>query len=692
MESAGGQGVVASIGFSSGARRGQLSAKFSSTSAELDPEEESQQIAAAVRLWDEDFLPAWRAAAVNGGGSSTGFSGFGGFPGFGTRSPSSSSSSNTDRSPSTPSGKRSTSPIAAPSLPLSMSVPESLGMLSGFGLGKSSSGTCKAARRHVEEACFQGIPPSVRPRAWPALVGNRLRISAELFAMLRSKADEVRFVTATPEEEEQSRARQFLISAEGAKLQDNRERIESNSSFEEDGYATLGSEYENESGTEDEENEVVASTKPADSDEHQSTFQQVEHTKEKTNFEQDKCLGTLVLQVKADDSTEVKKSIEVTKSSDSITSDSAGCETDKRSNSFHNLRVDTTRSSSIDHLASSQGKLQDSLSKLPSDSELASTLAHLQLSKNATNESSGVNNSYKSEPLRDSSIESVPSPPLDSPPPLPTSQIEVETSAKLATSSSASNKAAGVSEKRSPLDKVCLVRKTSISSQIEQDLSRTFPRLAFFAEGGGPFRAALQEILESYALLRPGLGYVQGMSHVAAMLLLHLERDAAFQAFCNVLEDHVFFNMVRSKDNSMLEREFRLFELLLEDQLPRLSEHFKRIELQPEMFLLDWLLTIFTKALPLDVAARLWDCYLFYDTRERKERFLWRAIIALLKLFEIQLLLLDLENCAQLLRIIPAFDIDKYFHVLRGINLTSSKCASLRKKAGLAIAKFYSIG
>lgn len=79
--------------------------------------------------------------------------------------------------------------------------------------------------------------------------------------------------------------------------------------------------------------------------------------------------------------------------------------------------------------------------------------------------------------------------------------------------------------------------------------------------------------------------------------------------------------------------------------------------------------------------------YLFFDTRERKERFLWRAILALLRLFKDRLLRLDFDQALRLLRGLPAFDVEQYFaclqHDVRA--LPGSKYAALRKKAGIDI-------
>jgi hypothetical protein len=60
---------------------------------------------------------------------------------------------------------------------------------------------------------------------------------------------------------------------------------------------------------------------------------------------------------------------------------------------------------------------------------------------------------------------------------------------------------------------------------IETDLSRTFPKVLLFAEGG-PLRALLSEVLHIYCALPGSLPYRQGMSHLAAVLLLHLQEPA----------------------------------------------------------------------------------------------------------------------------------------------------------------------
>jgi len=76
-------------------------------------------------------------------------------------------------------------------------------------------------------------------------------------------------------------------------------------------------------------------------------------------------------------------------------------------------------------------------------------------------------------------------------------------------------------------------REKSISI-IETDIPRTFPMLGLFKVGGA-YNEPLQRILEAFTMLRPDIGYVQGMSYIAATLLLYMDELSAFITFSNMI-------------------------------------------------------------------------------------------------------------------------------------------------------------
>jgi hypothetical protein len=58
------------------------------------------------------------------------------------------------------------------------------------------------------------------------------------------------------------------------------------------------------------------------------------------------------------------------------------------------------------------------------------------------------------------------------------------------------------------------------------------------------------------------------------------------------------------------------------ENLPRLYTHLIESSLSADLYLLDWLYTVFAKAMPLDVACRVWDVFL-----RDGEEFLFKAAL-----------------------------------------------------------------
>ncbi|XP_057214793.1 TBC1 domain family member 12 isoform X3 [Triplophysa rosa] len=181
---------------------------------------------------------------------------------------------------------------------------------------------------------------------------------------------------------------------------------------------------------------------------------------------------------------------------------------------------------------------------------------------------------------------------------------------------------------------------------IKLDISRTFPSL-FILQKGGPYHDLLHSVLGAYTCYRPDVGYVQGMSFIAAVLILNLEEADAFIAFANLLNkpcQMAFFRV----DHELMLKYFAAFEVFFEENLPRLFNHFKSYNLTPDLYLIDWIFTLYSKSLPLDVACRVWDVF----CRDGEE-FLFRTGLGILRLYEEVLLQMDFIHIAQFLNRLP---------------------------------------
>ncbi|XP_068164492.1 TBC1 domain family member 14 isoform X2 [Antennarius striatus] len=213
-------------------------------------------------------------------------------------------------------------------------------------------------------------------------------------------------------------------------------------------------------------------------------------------------------------------------------------------------------------------------------------------------------------------------------------------------------------------------RESSLE-QIKLDISRTFPHLCIFQQGG-PYHDVLHSILGAYTCYRPDVGYVQGMSFIAAVLILNLDTADAFIAFANLLNkpcQMAFFRV----DHSLISfcpqmlTYFSAFEVCFEENLPKLFAHFKKNNLTPDIYLIDWIFTLYSKSLPLDLACRVWDVF----CRDGEE-FLFRTALGLLRLFQDVLTCMDFIHMAQFLTRLPDFiPAEQLFHHIATVHMTS---------------------
>ena len=105
---------------------------------------------------------------------------------------------------------------------------------------------------------------------------------------------------------------------------------------------------------------------------------------------------------------------------------------------------------------------------------------------------------------------------------------------------------------------------------------------------GGPYNQTLHDVLGAYACYRPDVGYVQGMSFLAAVLLLNMDACDAFVAMTNLLNRPSYLAFFRV-DHELMQPYFNAFTCLLHETLPHLSAHFTLLEFTPEFYLIEWL-------------------------------------------------------------------------------------------------------
>ncbi|XP_046476943.1 TBC1 domain family member 1 isoform X1 [Neodiprion pinetum] len=199
---------------------------------------------------------------------------------------------------------------------------------------------------------------------------------------------------------------------------------------------------------------------------------------------------------------------------------------------------------------------------------------------------------------------------------------------------------------------VLLKQLTSQQHAILIDLGRTFPNHPYFSCALGPGQLALFNLLKAYSLLDPEVGYCQGLSFVAGVLLLHMAEDQAF-----FLLRHLMFRRGLRKlylpDMAALQLHLYQLSRLLHDRLPAIYNHFDKHEVSPTLYAAPWLLTLFASQFPLGFVTRVFDL-LFLESSE----VIFRVAVALLEDHQDQLLCCDsFEEIMEYLKLrVPAVD------------------------------------
>uniref|UniRef100_A0A8C9WIT0 TBC1 domain family member 4 n=1 Tax=Scleropages formosus TaxID=113540 RepID=A0A8C9WIT0_SCLFO len=151
-----------------------------------------------------------------------------------------------------------------------------------------------------------------------------------------------------------------------------------------------------------------------------------------------------------------------------------------------------------------------------------------------------------------------------------------------------------------------LKQLTAQQHAILVDLGRTFPTHPYFSAQLGAGQLSLYNLLKAYSLLDPEVGYCQGISFVAGVLLLHMGEDQAFDMLKFLMYD---LGLRRQYLPDMASLQVQMYQLsrLLHDYRWELYSHLERQEVSPSLYAAPWFLTLFASQFPLGFVARIFD-------------------------------------------------------------------------------------
>ena len=213
-----------------------------------------------------------------------------------------------------------------------------------------------------------------------------------------------------------------------------------------------------------------------------------------------------------------------------------------------------------------------------------------------------------------------------------------------------------------------------VLEEISRDINRTF-YTEKFTKGNGINE--LQNILNALAFIRPEIGYCQGMNFIAGALINFIENEEkCFWIFLSFI-DNIELNLLYLKN--MPDYSIRVYQLnyYIKQFFPKLSNHFKKNQINPEIFFSKWILTIFSNYLPFDVLYKVWDIFILDQ---------WKCIfkfsLILLKIMHEKLIKMDLQQFSQYFKSKNNMNDIKFENLIKFYNsykITNKKLIELKE-------------
>lgn len=182
--------------------------------------------------------------------------------------------------------------------------------------------------------------------------------------------------------------------------------------------------------------------------------------------------------------------------------------------------------------------------------------------------------------------------------------------------------------------------------QIDLDVNRTYRDHIMFRDRFSVKQQALFNVLAAYSVYNTDVGYCQGMSGIAALLLMYMNEEDAFWALSELLTDrkhamHGLFIPGFPKLLRLQAHHDKIFKKLI----PKMFKHFEKEGVHNSLYTLKWFMQVFLDRLPFSLVLRIYDIFILEG-----DYVLTVTAYHILKIFKRQLVKMDLEDLAPFLQ------------------------------------------
>lgn len=100
------------------------------------------------------------------------------------------------------------------------------------------------------------------------------------------------------------------------------------------------------------------------------------------------------------------------------------------------------------------------------------------------------------------------------------------------------------------------------------------------------------------------------MPYFLWMLLVRLNKFQSFKLFCTfMVKDPLLYGLM-TFSQPIIQSVLDFFSSCLRDKRPKVSQHMEAHGITPDIYLVEWAYTFFSRAFSLSLASKIWDMWL----------------------------------------------------------------------------------
>ena len=162
-------------------------------------------------------------------------------------------------------------------------------------------------------------------------------------------------------------------------------------------------------------------------------------------------------------------------------------------------------------------------------------------------------------------------------------------------------------------------------------------------------------ISRGFFILRPDIPFNKSIISIIFFFLITLEEETL--TFINII-NIICSNMLKIYigDKSEIKNCCNFFNILLKKYLPKIENHFSKLEITPQLYIIPWFEELFTRTFNIKILANIMDLYLLNG-----EYVLYQISLTILKTFEEDLISLTINDVFKILERFPDNIIETSF-------------------------------